>query len=37
MSWEWREHNRAKVLAHLQQGEYEAIVTSASILRQIEH
>lgn len=28
MSWEWREHNRAKVLAHLQQGDYEAIVTS---------
>lgn len=28
MSWEWREHDRAKVLACLQQGEYEAIVTS---------
>ena len=28
MSWEWREHNRAKVLAHLQKGDYEAIVTS---------
>lgn len=28
MGWEWREHNRAKVLAHLQQGDYEAIVTS---------
>lgn len=28
MCWEWREHNRAKVLAHLQQGEYEAIVRS---------
>lgn len=28
MSWEWREHDRAKVLAYLQQGEYEAIVTS---------
>jgi hypothetical protein len=28
MGWEWREQNRAKVLAHLQQGNYEAIVTS---------
>lgn len=28
MSWEWREHNRAKVLSCLEQGEYEAIVTS---------
>jgi len=28
MSWEWREHNRAKLLAHLQQGDYEVIVTS---------
>ena len=26
--WEWREHNRAKVLACLQEGEYEAIVTT---------
>ena len=26
--WEWREHNRAKVLKCLQDGEYEAIVTS---------
>lgn len=28
MSWEWREHNRAKVLSCLEQGDYEAIVTS---------
>ena len=28
MRWDWREHNRAKVLAHLQQEEYEAVVTS---------
>ena len=27
-NWEWREHNRAKVLQCLQEGEYEAIVTS---------
>ena len=26
--WEWREHDRAKVLACLQEGEYEAIVTT---------
>jgi hypothetical protein len=26
--WEWREHNRAKVLACLREGEYEAIVTT---------
>ena len=26
--WEWREHNRAKVLQCLQEGQYEAIVTS---------
>jgi hypothetical protein len=26
--WEWREHNRAKVLQCLQDGQYEAIVTS---------
>jgi len=26
--WEWREHNRAKVLRCLQAGEYEAIVTT---------
>lgn len=28
MSWEWRENNREKVVAALQQGEYEAILTS---------
>lgn len=27
-NWEWREHNRAKVLKCLQDGEYDAIVTS---------
>lgn len=27
-TWEWREHNRAKVLKCLQDGEYEAIVTT---------
>ena len=26
--WEWREHDRAKVLACLREGEYEAIVTT---------
>ena len=26
--WEWREHDRAKVLACLQEGEYEAIATT---------
>lgn len=28
MSWEWRKHDRTKVLNCLQQGEYEAITTS---------
>jgi hypothetical protein len=28
MAWEWRENNREKVLAALQKGEYEAILTS---------
>jgi hypothetical protein len=28
MGWEWREHNREKVVAALQKGEYEAILTS---------
>jgi len=28
MGWEWREHNREKVVAALQRGEYEAILTS---------
>ena len=27
-TWEWREHNRAKVLKCLQDGEYDAIMTS---------
>ena len=28
MGWEWREHNREKVLECLKTGEYEAILTS---------
>jgi hypothetical protein len=28
MSWEWRENNREKVVAALQPGKYEAILTS---------
>ena len=28
MGWEWRENNRDKVVAALQRGEYEAILTS---------